>query len=481
MTNEALNTEGGRWIVRRFNRQVHRLVATAWRLGILFPFVICHSSFAVEPPAVTATTNGPHLIDLATVLRLAGAQNLDVAIARERVKEAQAQHDQARMQFLPWLSPGVGYKRHDGNIQDVAGNVFDATKQSYTAGAALAAQLDLGDAIYKSLSSRQLVIAAEGSAEARRQESVYTAATGYFELARAHGAAGAAREGVRIAEDYAGQVRRAVEAGIAFQGDVFRAEVQVEKNRILVRQAEEQRQIAAARLAQTLRLPPTTDLAPQDAELAPLSLLETNASLDSLVARALGTRPELRQSSALRASAEQSRRGAQYGPWVPTLGAQYFYGGLAGGRDDHFGDFDRTSDLLVGLSWRIGPGGLFDRSRIRAAEARERATGLELEKVRDEVVRQVVEAHSRTRSLADQLGSAQRALTAAEQSLKYSLDRKEFGVGAVLEAVQAEQELTRARLDYLSVLAEHNKAQFASARATGLWPRTAITGIPMKE
>jgi hypothetical protein len=34
----------------------------------------------------------------------------------------------------------------------------------------------------------------------------------------------------------------------------------LQKNRALHRQAEEQRRVAAARLAETLRLPPTTDL-----------------------------------------------------------------------------------------------------------------------------------------------------------------------------------------------------------------------------
>ena len=190
---------------------------------------------ALAMTARARDTNTVYPIDLATALRLAGAQNLDVAIARERVKEAKAQHEQARMQFLPWLTPGVGYKRHDGNIQDVAGNIFEASKQSYTVGGALAAQLDLGDAIYKSLAAQQLVKAAEESAETRRQETVYAAATGYFELARAQGATAAAGESVRIAEDYAGQVKRAVEAGIAYKGDAFRAEVQIEKNRILLR------------------------------------------------------------------------------------------------------------------------------------------------------------------------------------------------------------------------------------------------------
>jgi outer membrane protein TolC len=412
-------------------------------------------------------TNGVQPIDLATALRLAGAQNLDVEIARERLKEARAYYGQARMQFLPWLAPGAGYRRHDGNIQDVVGNIFDASKQSYTVGAALTAQVDLGDAIYKSLAARQLVTAAEQSAEARRQEMVYAAAGGYFDLARAQGAVGAAREGVRIAEDYTAQVRQAVEAGLAFKGDEFRAVAQAERNRLLLRQAEEQRSVAATRLAQTLRLPPTTDLVPQETELMPLSLVETNATLDALVARALAARPELQQLAALRESTGRVRAGVEYGPLIPTLGAQAYYGGLGGGRNDSLDNFDHTHDYLVGLSWKVGPGGLFDRARLRAAEARERTSGLELDKARDDVVRQVVEAQSSVRSLRDQLASAERVLAAAEEVLRYSRARKEFGVGIVLEAVQAEQELTRARLVYVDTLAGHNKAQFAWKRAVG--------------
>jgi outer membrane protein TolC len=40
-------------------------------------------------------------------------------------------------------------------------------------------------------------------------------------------------------------------------------------------------------------------------------------------------------------------------------------------------------------------------------------------------------------------------------------------VGIVLETVQTEQELTRARLDYLRAIAEFDKAQYALLRATG--------------
>ncbi|HEY6168450.1 MAG TPA: TolC family protein [Verrucomicrobiae bacterium] len=420
-------------------------------------------------PAVAAERSATNAnpIDLVTALRLAGAQNLDVQIARERVKEAKAQHEQARLQFFPWLSPSVGYKRHDGNIQDVAGNVFDASKQSYNIGASLNAQLDLGDAIYKSVAAKQLALAAEEAAEARRQETVFAAAAGYFELARAKASVGVAQEALRISQDYAGQVQRAVEAGIAFKGDSFRAQVQVEKNQILVRQAQEQQRVAAARLAQTLRLPPATELAPEDAELGPLIFVESNIALESLVVRALASRPELKQFNAQRLAAESAKDGTTTGPLIPTVGAQAFFGGLGGGRNGSTGNFDDTQDYLFGLSWKIGPGGIGDRARIRAAEARLKVGEFEFEKARDEVTRQVVEAQTRVQSLADQLALAKRSLGTAEQLLKLTRERKEFGVGAVLENIQAEQELTRARNDYLSVVADFNKAQFALKRAVG--------------
>ncbi|MBN8249764.1 MAG: TolC family protein, partial [Verrucomicrobia bacterium] len=155
-------------------------------------------------PFLAADTNGaPQLIDLPTVLRLAGAQNLDVQIARERLREARAQQDQATLRFFPWLAPGVGYRRHDGNIQDVGGAIFEANKQAYTVGAALTLQVDLGDAIYQSLAARQLARAAGEAVEISRQDEVLAAATGYLELARAEASIAVLRDGLRIAEDYA--------------------------------------------------------------------------------------------------------------------------------------------------------------------------------------------------------------------------------------------------------------------------------------
>ena len=129
--------------------------------------------------------------------------------------------------------------------------------------------------------------------------------------------------------------------------------------------------------------------------------------------------------------------------------------------------FRESSDYGIGLAWRIGPGGLFDFGRIRAGEARLRAGEIEQERLRDDIARQVVEAHTRVHSLADQIGFARKALSAAEQTLKLARERQQFGVGEVLENIQAEQDLTRARLDYLTAITDYNRAQFALQRAIG--------------
>ena len=415
----------------------------------------------------SAQTNVVHPIDLPTTLRLAGAQNLDVKIAREKLAEARANHQSALAQFFPWISPGVVYRQHDDKIQDVSGNILDVHKHSTAAGAAINAQVDFGDAIYKSLASKQLARAAAHGVEAQRQDSVLAAAQGYFELALAQGTVGVARDSARISSDYEKQLRNAVEAGLAFKGDALRVRVQFERSQLTLRQALEQQRIAAARLAQTLRLDPTVELVAQDSELAPLALIETNAALHSLVAQSLATRPELKQSESLIAAARDTKTGATYGPLIPTLGGSAFFGTLDGGRRGIADNSGGQEDYVLGASWRIGPGGLFDFTRVRSAESRLKIAGLSADKLRDDAARQVVEAFTHWQSLGDQLETAKRALAAAEEGFHLAQQRKEFVVGVVLETIQTEQDLTRARLDYLKTIAEFNKAQYSLSRVTG--------------
>src|SRR6266496_2162714 len=117
----------------------------------------------------------------------------------------------------------------------------------------------------------------------QRQETVAAAARDYFDLAFAQAATGVSQEAVRISTNYEAQLQAAVETGLALKGDRLRATVQAERNRLALRQAIEQQRNAAARLAQTLHLDPSIELAAREVEPAPLFLVETNATLTTLL------------------------------------------------------------------------------------------------------------------------------------------------------------------------------------------------------
>jgi outer membrane protein TolC len=415
------------------------------------------------------TTNDSVLpIDLPTTLRLAGARNLDIQIAREALNEAKANRASAAEQFFPWIAPGVSFHRRDGVAQSVpSGVISDAHFQSYYPGATVAAQVPLGEAIYNSLAAKQLVKASDEALETQRQEAMLAAAQGYFDLVKAKAQVGVIDEAIGISQDYQQQLHAAVQAGIVFRGDELRVQTQTEEFRIAREQALEQERVAGVNLAQVLHLDSRVALDPQDKGVEAVTLVPTNSVMNELVEQALRSRPELKRSEAYLAATRATKNGAVYGPLIPSVGAQVFGGGLGGGPDGAPDTFGPEGDYAVGVSWRIGPGGLFDSGRINASKARLATAELTDAKLKDSIVSDVVASLTRMNSAAIRIQLAESHLNTAAETSRLARERKQYGVGIVLEDILAQQALTQARSAYINALADYNKAQFALDKAIG--------------
>jgi outer membrane protein TolC len=237
-----------------------------------------------------------------------------------------------------------------------------------------------------------------------------------------------------------------------------------------LRQATEQQRVAGVELARVLHLDARVELVPLDTGLTRLTLFDPRSSANTLVDQALRSRPELKQRQAIVLAARQTRNGAVYGPLIPSFNAQAFGGGLGGGPDGGPSNFAAEGDYLVGMNWRIGPGGLFDSGRVHASKARLAAAELDNSKLKDDITAEVVAGLTRLQSLAEQIGLAEEKLALATEALRVTHERKQYGVGIVLEDLHAQQDLERARSDYVNVLAEQNKAQYALSRAVGSPP-----------
>jgi len=421
-----------------------------------------------SPPSPAKADGSPSNIDLATALRLAGASNIDVQIAQQRLEAAKAASTNAVGQFLPWLSAGASYRGHGDLIQDVVGNIVVADKHSYALGGTGNLQVDVGDALFRTLAARQAVRAADYDVRGQQQEAVFRAASAYFDLLEAQATVAATTEALEISRAYEAQLHRAVDVGIAFKGDELRVRVQSQRNELARQQALEQQRIVAARLAETLRLDPVVELVGQTSELAPLPAAVPSAPAQELIRQALAARPELSAAQASVGAAEATVKAARYGPLIPSLAGQMFLGGLGGGRNDAPSTFGASRDYFAAFAWRIGPGGLGDFGRVRAARARLSEAQWNVEKAKDSIARQVVEALARAQSQEQQVQAAKEALDAADQALSLTEGRRQFEVGIVLENILAQQDQARARQDYARTLGEFNKAQYGLSRALGV-------------
>ncbi len=96
-------------------------------------------------------------IDLPTALRLAGANNLQIRFAQHRLSESLARLDGAEVLWLPSISAGPLYNKHDGRIQDTRGDVIEVSRNAAFIGGGPVAAFHLADAIFEPLAARQLV------------------------------------------------------------------------------------------------------------------------------------------------------------------------------------------------------------------------------------------------------------------------------------------------------------------------------------
>ncbi len=150
------------------------------------------------PPTLLAPEFRP--IDLNTALRLAGVQNPQLMIARQRVVEAAALRQLAAVQILPSINYGMNYDSHSGTLQQSNGNILAVNRTALYVGAgsrAIAAgtvsipgvvlEGNVAVGIFTYLTSRQVVAQRQFTSEAVRNQTFLQTTLAYSELLRAEG------------------------------------------------------------------------------------------------------------------------------------------------------------------------------------------------------------------------------------------------------------------------------------------------------
>lgn len=433
------------------------------------------------PPAGKQGTPLP--ITLPAALALTGSNPVDIQIADERVRLASAQLDKANVLWLPNLNFGVDYFRHDGQIQDIVGNVFTTSRSSFLLGAGPQAVVSVSDALYAPLAAKQVVRTALADAQAVRNDTTFAVAVAYFNVQQARGEVAGAVESLRRAEDLVARTEK-LAPDLAPEVEINRAKTEAARRRQAVETAYERWQVASADLTRLLRLQPGTLVEPAEEPSLAVSVIEPGTPVDDLIAIGLTCRPELESHQAVVQAAlvrvKQEKRRPYYpvlaargvGSNTPGLAGGYFGGGV----NDNLSNFGSRFSVDLQAVWEFQNLGLGNRALVREREADGRRALLELLRTQDTVTAEVVQAHAQLDRASRRLKAAEdgvtNAVASAEKNLQGLGQTKRVGEQLVLvfrplEAVAAVTALDQAYRDYYQAVSDHNRAQFRLYRALG--------------
>jgi len=415
---------------------------------------------SVRLGASTADAEGEtERIDLVTVLRLAGAESIEVKIYQQHLEAARAELAAAGSRFLPDLNVGVVYRRHDGRIQETEGSILEVSKSSLGSGPGLSLHVDPAEAYFARLEALQVVDAVAEGGRRTRAEVMLRSALGYLDLLRAMALVEVATEARDHARAQAELSRRMVDVQAELRVNLARAQAAQARDEQRLLAAKNEVRNASVRLNVLLRLDPGTVLVPTEDRIEPLTLVSPEKELSDLIESAVETRPDLKELAALSRAASERRSGAKISPWVPDLDVALGWHNFGGGRNDNFGSFGDRFDVGAGLVWTFEGFGFGDVARARRATAAARAARLEVEGKREEIAGEVIRTWETISSLRASIDAAHSRVEASREAAELVEARYQSGDAIQLEILEAQRDDAESRAALVHAIIEYSKAQ----------------------
>jgi len=462
--------------VRSIGRSV--MVALAVLVSMATAVAWPGTAVAATAPGDSAAAARP-VLDLAQCVDIALRSSLGLATAGAERDAAAAGVQGAWGAFLPSVSLGRQYSKNartDFNVERTSvipdsiatlggrvvpfgityptGEIYDEDiKTTYSDWSADAA-LNVFDGLrkYGALkSARSSLRAAESSASYARQQVVENVAAAYFNLlryARLLEVAGASRD---LAARELERMEVYFKLGSAARSDVLQAKVLHEQTRLEVVRAENAVEQAFANLAYAMNRPLAERF---DIDRSTMSSDFTIETLDALYAEALTRRMDLQSQ----AQDLEARRGdvtaANAGFW-PSLDLFLSYSHAKNESPYRFGA--QESDNL-GYGYRVN-WNIFDRLQTLSgrgqAKARERVAEYGLEQARLDAQLEVRQIYNNLVEARERASLSRETIIQAEESLRLAQERFRVGAGTTLDAITAQVNLAKARVDEVQATCDY--------------------------
>ena len=427
---------------------------------------LCALALAAAEPAHAQ----PAPVTADQVVQMALQKNPDVLSADQDIKVAGGALTSARSAILPNLSLAQNYAHTNSRAEkakiDASGAViagsFDV--ENYQGGLRLTQSFIDFPGWAGIRSAKAGLEAATGNTAATRATIALQAYTQFYTVLKAIKLTTVAKQALDLAQNQLKRTQALFELGSVAKGDVLKQQVLVSQSQLDEINARTAIEVERARLVSFLGLDPGTRLE------IDTTLTESTVQFDSATVwkDAFANRPELAAARAQLASAEADLGGAQ-GRRYPTLTGQASYGySLNNHFPNSINEIDGNSSRNLSAAFNLPIfDGRFTKGQINEAKARKLQSEYALRRQELVIAVDVNTSLQSAYQAQERINVTRDGLASAEEDLKLSQEKYNVGSATVLDLVDAQVALTRARSDYISALADAQVAQMQLRRARG--------------
>lgn len=284
--------------------------------------------------------------------------------------------------------------------------------------------------------------AAISGRERARQEVVERVIEAYTGAVLAGSQLKVARDALETARANMKLVEDLRAGGLAVESDLLQARVRETEVQELVVRAESAVEVSRAALNLVLGRDLDTPFSLPDALDAPESPPEP---LEGLIATALQQRPDLQSSSDRLRAAETDVRAARSG-YRPEVGLT---GSAAANSDDVSGPYGANWSVFMAARFTLFDGHR-TRAQVRQAAGRQSRARLEHDLLGQSISLEVRQAYHELRAASERVQQATAAVAMAEESMRIVQDRYSVGLTTLVELLDSESRMTRARTRQLA-------------------------------
>ncbi|MDL2280607.1 TolC family protein [Selenomonadales bacterium OttesenSCG-928-I06] len=387
-------------------------------------------------------------------VRLALENNPAIRISMSKQETAKYNLGSARGNMGPTISYGAGFNRagyEDNNVtpHNRYNNSVDFNLPLYTGGR-VEGQINM---------AKLDVSISDLDFEKEKQRIKYEATSAYYGLLKAKNDVNICTESVENLAAHLANVTAQYEAGTVARMDVLRSEVEkADADQALII-AENNYDLAMARLNNVIGLPLDTILIITEE----LGYGEYPQTLEDCIIEALNTRPEIKQAEANVDKANEGVRVAKSG--------QRFSINLTAGKTWVNGDgvsSEEGDDWSVGAKASIN---IFDsgvtRNEVKAAKTELEQARETVRQTSDNVQLEVREYYLSMKEAEKRISTSYVALSKAQEDYVIAQVRYEAGVGTNLDVMDAQVALTTAQNNYSQALYDYNNNRAGLERAMG--------------